>query len=130
MLNSVCRFPVSTRVRELARWPDSVLMLALAPATLLNALSTLRSGEALLHPPCLITLLTGHQCPGCGLTRALTHLWLGHFQKAMELNPLSPLALCLVLFLFAQQLGKLVIYQRENFASYQPRWGRSQENHG
>jgi len=127
---STWRLPVATHVRELAHRPDAMLPLALAPATLLNALSTLRFGEALFHPPCLITLLIGHRCPGCGLTRALTQLWLGHFQKAIELNPLSPLVLALLVFLFVRQLRRLVIYQRENFTIHQPRWEHAQENHG
>lgn len=102
-------------VRELVRRPDALLSLALAPATLLNALSTLWFGQAAVHPPCLITLVTGHPCPGCGLTRALTQLWLGHFHQAVELNPLSPVVLSLLLLLFSQQLGRLVVYQRELF---------------
>jgi hypothetical protein len=100
-------------IREFIRRPDALLLLALAPATLLNALWTLWFGEAAIHPPCLITLVTGHHCPGCGLTRALTQLWLGHFNKAVALNPLSPLVLSLLLVLFSQQLGRLVVYQRE-----------------
>ena len=115
---------------EVAHRLDSFLLLALAPATLLNALSTLRFGEALFHPPCLITLLIGQRCPGCGLTRAFTQLWLGHFQKAIEFNPLSPLVFAVMLLLFAKQLGMLVIYQKENSAADDTRWEQTQESHG
>jgi Protein of unknown function (DUF2752) len=102
-------------IREFIRRPDALLLLALAPATLLNALWTLWFGEVAIHPPCLITLVTGHHCPGCGLTRAFTQLWLGHVHQAFVLNPLSPLVLSLLLVLFAQQLNRLVVYQRELF---------------
>jgi len=113
MREKIIRLRAAALVRELVRRPDALLLLALAPATLLNGLSTLRSGHAMIHPPCLITLVTGHRCPGCGLTRALTQLWLGHFQQAIRLNHWSPLVLALLLVLFWQQLVKLVVYHRQ-----------------
>ena len=113
MSESTERLPLSPRIRETFHQPDALLLLTLAPATLLNAFSTLRFGHAIFNPPCLITLLTGHPCPGCGLTRAISQLWLGHFREAILLNPLSPLVLSLLLVLFAHQLGRLVVYQRK-----------------
>jgi len=115
MFESNQRLRISCLAYETIRRTDGLLILALAPATLLNALSTLRSGHAIIHLPCLITLLTGHPCPGCGLTRAITQLWLGHFRQALEMNPLSPLVFSLMLVLFSQKLSRLVIYQRELF---------------
>ncbi len=96
-----------------ARAVEAVIPLALAPATLLNAIAQPYSGAPLIHVPCLITLITGHACQGCGLTRALTLLWHGQLRQAVALNPLSPLVLLLLLALFCLQLGRLVISQRE-----------------
>lgn len=115
MTELTARLRAVSLVREFIRRPDALLFLALAPATLLNALSTLWFGEAAFHPPCLITLVTGHRCLGCGLSRAFTQLWLGHFREAVQLNPLSPLVLSLLLVLFSQQVSRLVVYQRELF---------------
>jgi len=37
--------------------------------------------------PCLFTLLTGHHCWGCGLSRALWSLFQGDFLTAYRYNP-------------------------------------------
>lgn len=37
--------------------------------------------------PCLFTLLTGHHCWGCGLSRALWSLVQGDFSAAYRYNP-------------------------------------------
>lgn len=39
-------------------------------------------------PPCVWKALLGHECPGCGLTRALCLLLRGHLFDAVRLNPL------------------------------------------
>jgi hypothetical protein len=85
----------------------------MAPATLLNALAQHRGGAAPLHLPCLITLAIGHHCPGCGLTRAITLLWLGDWRSAVALNPLSPIVFSLVIVLFCLQVRGLLLSQRE-----------------
>jgi len=94
------------RVEELA-------VLGLAPATLANALGQRFLGAPLLHLPCLITLATGHHCPGCGLTRALSSLWLGRWREAIALNSLSPAVFCLLIALFCLQVRRLLVSQRE-----------------
>lgn len=43
--------------------------------------------------PCPIRILTGHWCPGCGLTRATHHLLHGDVATALHLNALTPLLL-------------------------------------
>jgi hypothetical protein len=99
--------------RSFACHADGLIRLALAPVTLLNALIQQHFGAPLIHPPCLITLITGHPCLGCGLTRAMTLLWQGHLQGAFALNPLSPIVFSLLLVLFCLQVRRLVIFQRE-----------------
>jgi hypothetical protein len=44
--------------------------------------------------------LTGHDCPFCGLTRALFALAKGHLTEALHFNLLSPLAFAMLLVLF------------------------------
>ncbi len=44
---------------------------------------------------CPFALLTGMACPGCGMTRALSHLLHGDMTTALIYHPLSPLALTL-----------------------------------
>ncbi len=39
--------------------------------------------------PCVFRLLTGYQCPGCGITRALSAACSLHLQEALEYNALS-----------------------------------------
>jgi hypothetical protein len=102
--------------RSFAHIADSVILLALAPATLVNALVQERFGAPLIHLPCLITLLTGRPCLGCGMTRAMTLLWQGYLQDAVRMNPLSPVVFSLLLALFCLQAGKLVLFRRELFA--------------
>lgn len=39
------------------------------------------------HSICLFKLITGHECWGCGMTRAFNELFNLNFQKAYEFNP-------------------------------------------
>lgn len=39
--------------------------------------------------PCIFYKLTGLQCPGCGMTRAMVEIWKGHFRAAFHYNALS-----------------------------------------
>ncbi len=48
--------------------------------------------------PCLFTLLTGHHCWGCGLSRALWSLVQGDFLAAYRYNP--AIYLLLVFFIY------------------------------
>jgi hypothetical protein len=40
---------------------------------------------------CPIAIVTGHPCPGCGLSRATFALLHGDLHEAMRLHPLAPL---------------------------------------
>lgn len=43
-------------------------------------------------PLCIFQMLTGFYCPGCGGTRALTHLLSGKLLSSLVLHPLVPYA--------------------------------------
>jgi Protein of unknown function (DUF2752) len=45
-------------------------------------------GEYGFYPRCPVYALTGWQCPGCGMTRALDALLHGHVVEALRWNPL------------------------------------------
>jgi len=38
---------------------------------------------------CPFRLITGHICPGCGLTRAIGELAQGHLGRSLQLNPIG-----------------------------------------
>jgi hypothetical protein len=51
----------------------------------------------LIQPPegfpfrlCLIHLISGIDCPGCGITRGMSHFWRGDWRIALALHPFSP----------------------------------------
>jgi len=56
----------------------------------------LRLGGRKLPILCPIRRLTGHRCPGCGMTRGLVYLFRLRPLDAVRANPLSPLALGLL----------------------------------
>lgn len=39
---------------------------------------------------CPFRLITGHACPGCGITRAVSHLFKGNWALAVGYHPLAP----------------------------------------
>jgi hypothetical protein len=40
---------------------------------------------------CPFALITGTACPGCGMTRAVSHLFRGEIAEAILMHPLAPL---------------------------------------
>lgn len=44
--------------------------------------------DSAFYPRCAFKMLTGLDCPGCGLTRASHHVLHGEFAEAFRLNPL------------------------------------------
>jgi hypothetical protein len=102
-------------LRNSGRHIERLIVLGLAPATLINAIAQRFRGAPMLHIPCLITLVTGHRCPGCGLTRALTLLWCGEWRTATALNPLSPIVFSVLVVLFCLQVRSVLLSQREIF---------------
>lgn len=59
---------------------------------------------ALLFYRCPFKLITGLDCPGCGLTRAFCSILLGDFQAAVMYHPLSPLIFAELFFAVYYQL--------------------------
>lgn len=89
----------STAVRPRAASSPSGARAAGAPLAVAVAASTATAIVATADPgnggfvPCPIRGLTGHWCPGCGLTRATHHLLHGDVATALHLNALTPLLL-------------------------------------
>jgi hypothetical protein len=56
------------------------------------------SGSSALYPKCPFFALTGLDCPGCGITRALHALLTGDVGRALDHNVLFVLALPIVVW--------------------------------
>jgi hypothetical protein len=57
-------------------------------------------GRSGFFPICPFRFLTGFQCPGCGITRALHLILHGHILTAFMLNPLFLISIPFILFAF------------------------------
>ena len=75
----------------------------LALAALVAAVCLVRPGATSWLPPCPLHALTGLYCPGCGSTRMLYHLVRGQLGMAFRDNPLSFMALPVVLYGLVRQ---------------------------
>ena len=65
---------------------------ALAIARLLTpAPGGMGTHQQLVLPPCTFRVLTGHGCPGCGLTTAFAQLARGELHLAWQANPMGVL---------------------------------------
>jgi hypothetical protein len=82
---------------------------ALRVASALGALALL---VVLRVPMCPIAIVTGHPCPGCGLTRATLALLHSDFHEAMRLHPLSPVVSPLIAGFLAYAALSYVIVGR------------------
>lgn len=68
-------------------WRDRLILLSpLAVVGALAVVPALEGGPTM----CPFALCTGMACPGCGMTRAASHLMRGDFGGAMSLHPLVP----------------------------------------
>lgn len=76
------------------------------------------------HSVCLFANLTGHPCPGCGLTRAALALLQGHFSRATHIHPLIWVCLPLLLALTIEGLSGLWLAKPLNLTSPSGRLGK------
>jgi hypothetical protein len=85
-----------------APWRAAALCSGLAVA--LAVVFLFNPATAAFYPPCPFRLLTGLLCPGCGATRAVHQLLHGRVGAALALNPLLPLYLAALGWVFLAQL--------------------------
>lgn len=64
--------------------------------------------EQLGLPPCTFHELTGHGCPGCGLTTAFAHMARGHVEAAFDANPVGVLLFAAVALAIPLSIYRLV----------------------
>jgi hypothetical protein len=64
------------------------------------------NGSSALYPVCPFNAVTGLDCPGCGITRALHALLTGDVVRALDHNVLFVLALPLVLWAVAASAAR------------------------
>lgn len=55
--------------------------------------------NVMFHAFCPMLLITGIPCPGCGMSRALLLLLMGHPAESVEMHPLAPLVLVLLIYI-------------------------------
>jgi len=60
------------------------------------------------HPICIFKILTGHDCWGCGMTRAFNALFDLHFREAYAFNPRIVIVAPLMLWIWINMLLKQV----------------------
>lgn len=78
--------------------------------------------ENQLFPKCPVYITTGYKCPGCGLQRALYHLFNGNIPTAFSYNPLIFVLLPYILILitleyFVNKSRQPIIHLRRIFLS-------------
>ena len=84
----------------------------------LMAVSPLGMGFALSISICPAAFFFGHACPGCGLTRATIALLQADFARALELNPIAPIACPIITGALAWGALTYIRYGRMHI----PRW--------
>ena len=84
--------------------PCRAAALCLGLAAALALVFLFDPAAAAFYPPCPFRWLTGLLCPGCGATRAVHQLLHGRVGAALALNPLLPLYLAALGWVFLAQL--------------------------
>ena len=79
-----------------------VIKLTLLPAVVLYS-AIPDSWRGPVDIPCLFTVVFGVHCPGCGLKRSIIKLLAGDLNGSIAINPLGPLALACITFVFAEE---------------------------
>lgn len=65
--------------------------------------------------PCVFRLITGYQCPGCGMTHAIKEIVFGNFKGAMKYNFLCLNVLPLTVIYLAFRLVRAIRTGYEGF---------------
>jgi len=71
------------------------------------------AGFSLWLPPCLITAATGHECFGCGLSRALIYLLQGDVVDAAKTNFLVFIYIPAFLIFLISDYSSFIKYQEQ-----------------
>lgn len=69
--------------------------------------------------PCVVLLLTGYQCPGCGMTRALAAVWDHNLAAALSYNALSITLFPLVCLYLGYRRVREILYGETGFAVWE-----------
>jgi len=82
---------------------DRIIKLAMLPIIVITVLLDQSEINTYL-PNCLIKYFFNIECWGCGMTRAILELSKLNFQKAIALNPFSPLVVILICSIFCNEV--------------------------
>ena len=80
----------------------NIILIALAPIFFYIGVRWLALNNT--HCICLFKLITGHECWGCGMTRAFNALFELDFQKAYNLNPRVIIVAPLLIYIWGKTL--------------------------
>ncbi len=100
------------------RWFGHALVLAISAVVLVLAATMTPSDAAVtvfgweVPVVCGFRRLTGHPCPGCGLTRSFTYLAHGHLADAFRINALGPFVFAFVAAQVPLQARRLWLLRR------------------
>ncbi len=97
--------------------PAAVLGLALAAVAAVSAWNPNQSGH---YPSCPFLLITGLYCPGCGSLRATYALGHGQLDIMFARNPLYPLGLVMLAFIWGAWLRRRFTGRPRQWAA--PAW--------
>lgn len=89
--------------------------LAACAALLLVDTRTVEGGPVV----CIFKLLTGHDCPGCGTTRAFSHIAHGRLADAMRCNRLVIITFPLAAGIWCMYMYKTFIQLKNSLRSRQ-----------
>ena len=84
---------------------EKIIRLGMFPIIFLYSILNTNQLE-IYSPSCLFHYLFDIECWGCGMTRAILEIFNFNFEKAVILNPLSPLALTLIFSIFCVEIYK------------------------
>lgn len=97
--------PMAFRSRK-AEAGDLVIAFAIAS---LGAAALAMPGTVLrLTPPCLVSMLAGDHCWGCGITRAALAFLHGDFAAAWDFNKLSAVVVPMLLWIYCRYLRNML----------------------